>query len=158
MSEGSCCLTLKIKRSEQQGGSQERNFIDRERLSRETHSRVWKPGTPWSWEGWASYSYFNTKGGSGEENLCSSLAWGVSAFLGDVGLIYVIETATNPPYELEPLTAIREMGQQHSVCSYFLLRGGEEGPPAGVRDPNPRGCLRVLCSTGETARPSVVWL
>jgi hypothetical protein len=37
---------LKIKRSEHQGCRQERNFIDKERLSRETHSGVWKLGAP----------------------------------------------------------------------------------------------------------------
>jgi hypothetical protein len=38
--------TLKNKRLEPWSYRQERNFIDRERLSRETHRRVWKPGAP----------------------------------------------------------------------------------------------------------------
>jgi hypothetical protein len=120
----------------------------------------------------ATYSYFNTKGGSvwggspigpswTQEGfccpcfflyvwfLCCSLVCRVSAFLGDVSLIYVIETATNPPYGLEPLTAVREMGC-HSVISYFLLRGCKEGRQ------HPWGCLRVCGSIGETARPSIV--
>jgi hypothetical protein len=37
-------------------------------------------------------------------------------------------TATNPRYGLEPLTAIRELGCRYPIISYFLLRGGEEGP------------------------------
>jgi hypothetical protein len=48
-------------------------------------------------------------------------------------------TATNPLYGLEPLTAVREMGCQDPVISYFLLRGGQRGAPAGVRGTNLRG-------------------
>jgi hypothetical protein len=36
--------TLKIKRLENQSYRKERNFIDRERLSREVYNRVWKLG------------------------------------------------------------------------------------------------------------------
>jgi hypothetical protein len=36
--------TLKNKRLEHRSYRQERNFIDRERLSRETNIRVWKLG------------------------------------------------------------------------------------------------------------------
>jgi hypothetical protein len=44
---GSCSQnTLKNKRLEHQSYRQERNFIDRERLNRETHSRVWNPVPP----------------------------------------------------------------------------------------------------------------
>jgi hypothetical protein len=43
--EGSCFQnTPKIKRLENRSYRQERNVIDRERLSGETHSGVWKPG------------------------------------------------------------------------------------------------------------------
>jgi hypothetical protein len=45
--EGSCSQnTLKNKRLEPWSYRQERNFIDRERQSRETASRVWKLGAP----------------------------------------------------------------------------------------------------------------
>jgi hypothetical protein len=47
MSRCSCSQnTLKNKRLEHQSYRQERNFIDRERLSGETHSRVQKLGAP----------------------------------------------------------------------------------------------------------------
>jgi hypothetical protein len=47
MLQGSCSQnTLKDKRLEHWSYRQKRNFIDRERLSRETHSRVWKMVTP----------------------------------------------------------------------------------------------------------------
>jgi hypothetical protein len=43
--KGSCSQnTLKNKRLEHWSYRQERNFIDRERLSKEMLSRVWKPG------------------------------------------------------------------------------------------------------------------
>jgi hypothetical protein len=51
-------------------------------------------------------------------------------------------TTTNPHYVLEPLSAIREMGCRDPVFTYFLLRGGKEGPLAGLRDPNPGGFQR----------------
>jgi hypothetical protein len=47
--------TLKNETLEHQSNRQERNFIDRERLNRKMHSRVWKQGCPtptpqhWSW-------------------------------------------------------------------------------------------------------------
>jgi hypothetical protein len=45
--KGSCCQnTLKNKTLEHRSYRQERNFIDRKRLSRETHSRVQKLGAP----------------------------------------------------------------------------------------------------------------
>jgi hypothetical protein len=47
MLEGSCSQNiLKNKRLGHQSYRQERNFIDRERLSGETHSRVQKLGAP----------------------------------------------------------------------------------------------------------------
>jgi hypothetical protein len=47
--KGSCSQnTLKNKRLEPWSYRQERNFIDRERLSRETHRGVRKPGAPLS--------------------------------------------------------------------------------------------------------------
>jgi hypothetical protein len=45
--EGSCSQnTLKNKRLEHQSYRQERNFIDRERLSVGMHKGVWKTGAP----------------------------------------------------------------------------------------------------------------
>jgi hypothetical protein len=47
MLKGSCSQSiLNNKRLEHQNYMQERNFIDRERLNREIHSMVWKPGAP----------------------------------------------------------------------------------------------------------------
>jgi hypothetical protein len=47
MLEGSCSQnTLKNKRLEHQSYRQKRNFIDKESLSGEMHSRVWKPDIP----------------------------------------------------------------------------------------------------------------
>jgi hypothetical protein len=47
MLDGSCSQnTLKSKRLEYHSYRQERNFIDRERLSGEMHSEVWKLGAP----------------------------------------------------------------------------------------------------------------
>jgi hypothetical protein len=42
--------TLKIKRLEHQSCRQEGNFIDRERLSGEMHSRVQQSGASWALE------------------------------------------------------------------------------------------------------------
>jgi hypothetical protein len=47
--------TLKIKRLGHQSYRQERNFIDRERLSGEVHSVVWKLGAPEHWSGRYTY-------------------------------------------------------------------------------------------------------
>jgi hypothetical protein len=50
--EGSCSQnTLKIKRLKHRSYRQERNFIDRESLSRGMHSRVGKLGAPKYWSG-----------------------------------------------------------------------------------------------------------
>jgi hypothetical protein len=47
MLDGSCSQnTLKNKRLEHQSYRQKRNFIDKESLSGEMHSRVWKPDIP----------------------------------------------------------------------------------------------------------------
>jgi hypothetical protein len=48
---------LKNKRLEHHSYKQKRNFIDRERLSGETHSGVQKLGAPWVWEGWGIYIF-----------------------------------------------------------------------------------------------------
>jgi hypothetical protein len=45
-----------------------------------------------------------------------------------MGLIYVMGLLQILPYGLELLTAIREMGHQDPVFSYFLLRGDKEAP------------------------------
>jgi hypothetical protein len=50
-----------------------------------------------------------------------------STFLRCHGADLWYGNATNHPCGLEPLTAIREMGHQDTVISYFLLRGGKEG-------------------------------
>jgi hypothetical protein len=56
MPKGSCSQnTLKNVRLEHQSCRQERNFIDRDRLSEETHNRVQKPSDPECWSGGCVY-------------------------------------------------------------------------------------------------------
>jgi hypothetical protein len=60
--KGSCSQnTLRNKWLENKSYRQERNFIDRERLSRETHSRIWKWMLPERWSG-DIYIYIYTWG------------------------------------------------------------------------------------------------